>query len=264
MTKISVIITHHQTLELLDLCLKSIKKNIGDLEYEIIVVDSESQKKNQEFLKYEHPEIKLIAFKKNLGYSKIINAGLKEAKGEYILILNADIIILDGTISEMLKYIEKDKSIGIIGPQLLDFTNNIQISCFSTPSIGAILARRTFLGKTKWGKNALAKFTISDWGRNSVKEVNWVQGSAMLVRKKAFEKVGLWDERFFMYFEDADWCRRFWENGFKVVYLPNAKMVHYYHRSSKKWGAFLDVFLNKHARIHIISAIKYFWKYKKN
>ncbi len=264
MIKISVIITHYQTPELLDLCLKSVKENIGDLEYEIIVVDSESQRKNQEFLKYKYPEIKLIAFKKNLGYSKIINAGLKEARGEYILILNADIIVLDGAISEMLIYIEKDKKIGIIAPQLVDFTNNIQISCFSNPSPKAILARRTIFGKTKQGKKVLEKFTINDWDRNLIREVDWVQGSAMLVRKKAFEKVGLWDERFFMYFEDADWCRRFWENGFKVIYLPTAKMVNYYGRCSKKWGAFLDVFLNKHARIHIISAIKYFWKYRKS
>ena len=83
-----------------------------------------------------------------------------------------------------------------------------------------------------------------------------------MIRKKALEKVGLLDEEFFMYFEDADWCRRFWHNGYKVVYLPKAKMAHYYHRSSKKWGAFLDVFLNKYARTHIISALKYFWKYR--
>jgi len=67
--------------------------------------------------------------------------------------------------------------------------------------------------------------------------------------------------RFFMYFEDADWCRRFWKEGYKVIYLPSAKMAHYYHRASKKWGAVLDLFLNKYARTHIISAFKYFFKY---
>lgn len=261
MIKLSIIITHHNTPELLDLCVKSAKETINNLQYEIIVVDSQSGEKTEEFIREKHPEIKLIAFKKNLGYSKVVNAGIKEAVGEYILILNADIIILDSAVSEMIKFMEKNPAVGIVGPQLLDFNNNIQASCFSNPTPKAIFARRTFWGKTKWGKRALDKFLIGDWDRKSIKEVDWVQGSAMMVRKKAIEKVGLFDERFFMYFEDADWCRRFWQNSYKVVYLPNTKMAHYYQRSSKKLGIILDALLNKYTRTHIISAIKYFIKY---
>lgn len=261
MIKLSIIITHHNTPELLDLCVKSVKETINNLPYEIIVVDSESGEKTEELIREKYPEIKLIAFKKNLGYSKAVNAGIKEAVGGYILILNADIIILDSAVSEMIKFMEKNPAVGIVGPQLLDFNNNIQVSCFSNPTPKAIFARRTFWGKIKWGKEALDKFLISDWDRKSTKEVDWVQGSAMMVRKKAIEKVGLFDERFFMYFEDADWCRRFWQNGYKVVYLPSAKMAHYYQRSSKKLGIILDAFLNKYTQTHIISAIKYFIKY---
>lgn len=258
---LSIIITHHKTPELLDLCLKSIKDTVKNIKKEIIVVDSESKEEIEELLREKHPGVKYIPFKKNVGYSKLVNAGLRKVKGDYILILNADIIILEGSISGMLKYMKNHPRVGILAPQLLDFTNNVQISCFSEPSLGAILARRTFLGKLKWGKKVLNRFTISNWDRKSIKEVDWVQGSAMMIRKKAIKKVGPWDERFFMYFEDADWCRRFWQKGYKVVYLPSAKMAHYYHRTSKKWGGFLDVFLNKYTRIHLISAIKYFLKY---
>ena len=265
---LSIIITHHKTPEMLYLCIESIKQAIKNIDpastrggsstrggYEIIVVDSESQKEIKE------KGIQVISFKKNLGYSKIVNAGLKKARGEYILIINDDIILLKNAVSQMLKFMEKNPDVGVIGPQLIDFTNNIQISCFSKPSIEAIIARRTFLGKTKWGKKILNKFTIKDWDRKTARQVDWVQGSAIMVRKKAFQKVGLLDERFFMYFEDADWCQRFWQNGYKVIYLPSAKMAHYYHRASKKFNAVLDVFLNKYARTHIISALKYFWKY---
>jgi len=84
----------------------------------------------------------------------------------------------------------------------------------------------------------------------------------MMVRREAFEKVGFMDERYFMYLEDADWCRRFWENGYQVVFLPEAKMFHYYYRVSKKKGGFLDIFLSKYTRIHLISALKYFWKWR--
>ena len=261
MIKLSIIITNHRTPELLDLCLKSIKETIGDIKNEIIVVDSESKEETREFIQEKYPEIKIIPFEKNLGYSKIVNAGLKEVKGNYILILNADIVVLKGAISEMLKFMEKNSDIGILAPQLLDFSGNIQISCFANPTPGAILARRTFFGKIKKGGQILNHFLIREWDRKSVREVDWVQGSAMMVQKKAIEKVGLWDERFFMYFEDADWCRRFWQNGYKVVYYPKSKMAHYYHRSSKKWGGILDIFLNKYTRLHIISALKYFWKY---
>lgn len=253
---LSIIITHHRTRELLYLCLKSIKDTVENLDYEIIVVDSESKEE------IDWPGIKIFSFKKNLGYSKIVNTGLKKAKGKYILIINADIIVLDNAVSEMLKLMKKNPEVGIVAPQLLDFTNNIQISCFSRPSFGTILARRTFFGKTKWGREFLNRFVIKNWNRKTTKEVDWVQGSAIMLTKKALEKVGLLDERFFMYFEDADWCRRFWQNGYKVVYLPKAQMAHYYHRSSKKWGAVLDVLLNKYARTHIVSALKYFWKYK--
>lgn len=259
---LSIIITHHKTPELLDLCLSSIKKTAKNIRKELIVVDSEFEERTEGLIRERYPEVKFVPFKKNLGYSKIVNVGLKKAKGDYILILNADIIILEGSISRMLKYMKNHPGVGILAPQLLDFTNNVQISCFSKPSLGAILARRTFLGKLKWGKKVLNRFTISNWDRKSIKEVDWVQGSAMMVCKKAVKKVGPWDERFFIYFEDTDWCRRFWQKGYKVVYLPSAKFAHYYHRTSKKWGAFLDVFLNKYTRIHLISALKYFWKYR--
>jgi len=261
MIKLSVVITHHRTPELMGLCIKSIQDTIKDLNYEIIVVDGEAQEKNQEFIKSNYPNIRLISFKKNVGYSKMVNAGIKEAIGEYVLILNADIIVLENAILEMIKLLEQDAKIGIVGPQLLDFTNNIQISCFSNPTLKAVIARRTLWGKTRWSKNTLNKFIISDWDKKTKREVDWLQGSAMMFRKKTIEQIGPWDEKFFMYFEDADWCRRFWQNGFKVVYLPNAKMVHYYHRSSKKYGAMLDIIFNKYARTHLKSALLYFKKY---
>jgi GT2 family glycosyltransferase len=261
MIKLSIIITHYNTPELLDLCIKSIKDTVKNLKYEIIVVDVESKEKNREFINGKYPDIKLISFKRNIGYSKTVNAGIREAIGDYVLILNADIITLDNAVTEMIKFLDKHKEVGIIGPQLLDFTNNIQASCFANPDLKAIIARRTFLGRTRWGKRVLDEFTIGDWDRNSLRRVDWVQGSAMMMKREAIDKVGLWDERFFMYFEDADWCRRFWQNGFEVVYLPSAKMFHYYHRSSKKSGVIIDIILNKYTRMHILSALKYFKKY---
>lgn len=262
--ELSVIITHHNTVELLNLCLQSVEKTTAGLKREIFVVDSETKGITKEFLKEKYPEVKLIPFKKNSGYSKIVNAGLKKTTGKYILILNADIITEEKAIADMLEYMKEHPQVGILGPQLLDFTNNIQPSCFSFPGFGVILSRRTFLGKTKWGKKQIDKHFkyTKESGLGTTISVDCVQGSAMMINRDNMEKVGLFDERFFMYFEDVDWCRRFWQAGYKVVYFPQAKMAHYYHRSSKKLGVVLDLFFNKYARIHITSALKYFWKYR--
>ncbi|MBL7155391.1 MAG: glycosyltransferase family 2 protein [Candidatus Portnoybacteria bacterium] len=262
---ISIIITHHQTPILLKLCLKSIKENIGQLEHEIIVVDSQVEPINQDLIKEKFPSVRFISFSKNLGYAKIVNKGIESSQGEYLLILNADIIVLKDSINRLSEFIKNQPEVGLVAPQLLTFSNLIQSSCFRHPDfwgfMGFIAARRTFLGKLNWGKKKINQFLIKK-NLSSPQTVDWVQGSALLVQKRAIEKVGLLDERFFMYLEDADWCRRFWQNSYEVVYLPTAQMAHYYYRSSKKWGGFLDVFLNKYTRLHLISALKYFWKWR--
>lgn len=259
---LSIIITHHQTPVLLKLCLKSIEENIGDIEHEIILVDSQTEPETQELIKEKFPSVRFISFLKNVGYAKIVNKGIKSSRGEYLLILNADIIILKESINRLLKFIQNNPQVGMVGPQLLTFSNFVQNSCFRFPNIRAIIARRTFLGKLNWGQKKISQFLMKGENFSSPKTVDWLQGSAMLVRREAIKRVGLIDERFFMYLEDADWCRRFWQNNYEVVYCPMAQMSHYYYRTSKKWGGFLDIFLNKYTRLHLVSAIKYFWKWR--
>jgi len=264
---LTIIITHHQTPVLLKLCLKSIIENIEDIEYEIIIADSQTESVvkdliEEKIFKKEKDKIKLISFSKNVGYAKLVNVAIKSANGNNILILNADILILKGSIQKMIDFMKDNPQTGIIGPQLLTFSNKIQNSYFKFPTLGAILARRTFLGKLKWGKKKLNKFLMQEEDSIS-KKVDWVQGSAMFVRKEAINKVGLMDERYFMYLEDTDWCRRFWQNNYEVIYLSSAQMSHYYYRVSKKWNSFLDVLFNKYTRIHLMSAFKYFWKWRK-
>ena len=266
---LSIIITHHQTPILLKLCLKSINESLAKtrLKREILVVDSQAQSKEQKKLKERFPEIKFISFSNNVGYAKIVNAGLKQAQGDYILILNADIIVLDQAIEKMIKFIKANPQVGVVGPRLQTFTNEHQASCFRRPDffgfLGFMVARRTFVGKMKWGKKRVQQYLLNFNDLNlAYWPVDWLQGSAMLVSRSALEQVGLLDERYFMYFEDTDWCRRFWQQGYEVCYLPSAQMAHYYYRASRKWGGFLDIFLNKYTRLHIISAIKYFWKWR--
>lgn len=260
---LSIIITHYKTPILLKLCLQSVKENIAKIKFETIVVDSQTDGRTKELIGEElASQITLLSFKKNLGYARCVNAGLKKAKGEYILILNADILVGPGSISKMLAFIKENPQVGIVGPKLLGFNNKTQSSCFRYPSLSIVLARRTPLGKTNWGKKKLNHFLYQDLDLSVNQEVDWVQGSAIMTSKKAVSQVGLMDERFFYYLEDTDWCRRFWQNGYKVVYWPEVHMWHYHGRHSKKKNNFIfDALFNKYGWFHIINLFKFLWKW---
>ena len=267
---LSVIITHHQTPVLLKLCLKGIEQTLASkrIKREILVVDSQADRKAQQDIQELFPKVRFISFTEYVGYAKIVNAGLKQAQGDHILILNADIIVLQDAIEKMIAFIQQHPQVGIVGPKLLTFTNQTQESCFRRPDfwsfLAFIMARRTIFGKSVWGQKVLNQYLLKPYDLGIAHwPVDWLQGSAMMVNKQAFQQVGPLDERYFMYFEDADWCQRFWLRGFEVVYLPQAQMAHYYYRASRKWGGLLDIILNKYTRLHISSALKYFLKWRK-
>lgn len=260
---ISVIVTNYKTPDLLKLCLRSVKGAAVNLEHEIIVVDSQAQEETEEFFSADFPEAKYRPFKKNLGYARMVNKGLVEAKGDYLFILNADIILTVGSLKKIIDYLETHKEVGLLGPQLLSFDGSAQESCFRFYWPSTVLYRRTFLGRTRRGRLEISRFLMKDFDKKSIKEVDWLLGAALVTSRSALARVGPMDERFFLYFEDVDWCRRFWENGYKIVYFPEAKMHHYHGRISKKAGGMVDLFFNKYTWIHIVSAIKYFWKYRK-
>jgi len=263
---LSIIIVHYKNQELLKLCLKSIKNNLMDKSInpetpETIVIDSQAQAETEELISENFNWVKYFPFKQNIGYAAGVNQGLKTAQQKNILILNPDIIITPGSVEKMIAHLESNSAVGLLGPKLLNFNGQTQNSCFRFYKPATVIYRRTFLGKTFPGKRELAKFNLSDADKNSLIYPDWLMGSALLTTKKAVEKVGLMDERFKLYFEDVDWAKRFWENGYKVVYFPESFLLHYHIRRSKAGLGFLDVFLRKETRWHIQSAIKYFFKH---
>ncbi|MFA6436704.1 MAG: glycosyltransferase family 2 protein [Candidatus Paceibacterota bacterium] len=265
MTKpeLSIIITHYKTPHLLLSCLKSIKENLTTIQYEVFVCDSSANAGMAFLIKYHHPEIKHLAFRKNVGYAKLVNKGLKNAEGEFILILNADTVIdNEKSLLEMMKFLNENKKAGIVGPKLINIDDSIQKSYFREYTLGTVLARRTFWRKTHWGKSALEKFEFQKTGKNEPFEIDWIMGSAMMTKKEYVDKVGLMDERYFMYFEDVDWCHRFRNEGFKVYYLPKATIRHFHLKASDSKRGVLDIFTNKLTRTHIKSYLKYLWKWR--
>ena len=266
--RLSIIVNHYRTPEILKICLRSIKENLKEagFDWEIILTDVATIEKTSEMMENEFSEVIFIPNEENIGFGKSVNAAIKKARGDYFFIVNADIIIDEKeVIKKLLNFIEKNSDVGMVGPRLLNVNDTIQKSCFRFYTPLTVICRRTFLGKTFLGKKVLNNFLMNDVFKNKKItepiQVDWLMGSAMMVRKSDLEKVGIFDERFFMYFEDVDWSRRFWENNLKVIYFPQAVMYHYHFQSSKKSSLFNSL-LTKYARIHIKSAMKYFVKYR--
>ena len=259
--ELSIIITSYKNPDLTKVCIDSIRRNCSLGSYEIIVADSETGEKTKLMMREDYPEIKFFPFEKNMGFQELVRKGIAASVGEYVLILNADIIVKKNSIEQLLDFIKSHPEVGVAGPQLINFNETLQFSCFKFYTPLTILYRRTFLGKMGFARKHLDNFLMKDFDHKSIKEIDWLMGSALITSKKAIKKVGLMDSRFKMYMEDTDWCRRFWENGYKVIYFPFSRMYHYHGRGSAGKSVLKSLLSNRLTWVHIVSAIKYFLKY---
>jgi len=260
--ELSISVNSFKNPELLKLCLDSIKKNVLDVDHEIIVADSETDEDTEIMMREEYPEIKFFPHKKNVGFQNLLKKGIEASRGKYLFFLNGDILVTKNSIKKLLDFIKGNPKVGMVGPKLLNFNGTFQYSCFHFYEPITVFYRRTFLKNFGFAKKHLDWFLMKERDHGKLIEADWIMGSAMLTSRVAIQKVGLMDSRFFMYMEDVDWCRRFWEKGYKVVFYPFSEMYHYHGKASGKGSFFYSIFFNKLTWIHIFSAIKYFIKYK--
>ncbi len=257
---LSIIIVNYKNPALLRLCLKSLDRTLSpELEHEIFVVDISSETGTQNVVLEEFSKAKLLPFKDNIGYTKGVNEGIKASSGDYLLVLNPDIVPLTNSIESLLDYMKNNKDVGLAGPQLLNFDGTPQQSSFGFYNALSIIYRR--VGYLPFKKRVLKKFLMEGKDLSHTQEVDWLMGSALMARKEAVTKVGLMDEKFFLYFSDIDWARRFWENGYKVIYYPSAKIYHYHRRASKRNAWIIDAFANRQSQQHIKDGFRYLFKY---
>lgn len=259
---LSIIILNYKQKGLVKYCLKNLLSLDIPLSHEIIVVDNASADGTGEMIKNEFMGVKLIEAKTNQGFSAGNNLGINKAQGKYLLILNPDLTILSDAILKLYRFMEDHPEVGMSGPKILNPDASLQYTCSRFPDWRLPFYRRTFLSKTKTGQKWSEYYLMTDWDHQSNRPVDWLFGACLMVRKSALEKVGRLDERFFLYMEDLDWCRRFWEQGFEVWYVAGAKVIHYHQRLSAEVSILWSLF-SKTARIHLISWLKYFFKYWK-
>jgi len=254
---LSIIILNYKSEGLTRYCLKNIFASKPNLDYEVIVVDNASPE-GIEKLKTKFEQVKFIEVEENKGFSAGNNVGLKAAKGKYLLIINPDVVIVNGALEKLVSFMEENSQVGIAGPKLLNPDGTIQNSCLRFPARIMPFYRRTPLGKLKPGKKYLKKYLMLDFDHQTKRSVDWLFGACLIVRREALEKVGLMDEGYFLYIEDTDWCRRFWENNWQVIYIADVELVHYHHRESAKNPGIGGIF-SYATRVHI-KDFKYYLK----
>jgi GT2 family glycosyltransferase len=223
---ISVVIVNWNGRDLLLECLKSIEDDELDARLEIIVVDNGSTDGSVEAVEREFPAVKVIKNDENLGFSRANNIGIRHCSGRYISLVNSDVEVLPGCLESLMQLCDAHADIGLAGPKVLRPDGSAQVSCGKLPSFGgAFLDAALPLGAVR-----RSRFLIRLLGLRSefegLTDVQMLSGCFWFARREAVDEVGLLDERFFIYSEDSDWCKRFHESKWRIVFFPDAAAIH--------------------------------------
>ncbi|MCJ7646948.1 glycosyltransferase family 2 protein [bacterium] len=233
MVDLSVIIINYNVKQLLRECLYSIYSNTKRINLEVIIVDNNSTDGSVDMVKSEFPEVKLIENCQNLGFAKANNQALKENKGRYVLLLNPDTVVLPNALDKMIEFMEANSQAGALGCKLLYPDGSLQRSCRSFPTLTTAFFENLGLEKFFPKNKLIAKYRMGYWDYNDVREVDQPMGSALMIRREVIEHVGFLDERFYMFFEEVDWCFRIKKRGWKIYFMPSAEIIHYGSQSAR-------------------------------
>ncbi len=235
MTDIAVIIVNWNAREDLRRCLHALfDAPRPALDYEVWVVDNASTDNSMGMVQADFPEVHCIANPDNRGFSKANNQAIAATESRYVLLLNSDAFIHPGALDNLVAFADAHPKTGIIGPKVLNPDGTLQFSCRRWPTLGAGFFRNTLLGRFFPDNKFARDYLMGDFDHNSILPVDWVSGCAMLISRALIHKNGGLDERFYMYSEDVDICKRAWDAGYEVVYFPDAVVTHVIGRSSDK------------------------------
>ncbi|NUL81741.1 MAG: glycosyltransferase family 2 protein [Armatimonadetes bacterium] len=255
--KLTISIVSWNAPEHLAKCLETIRLQQTSFEVETIVVDNASSEGNAERVRRDFPWARLIVNAENLGFGAGHNKAIEAANGEFVFVLNPDTVLHDGALETLVQFAEEHPEAAIIGPKHLSPLGDLQYSCRTFPNPVAAMFRNTPLGRFFPNNRYTRDYLMTDWDHSSPREVDWVSGAAMLIRSDWLKAHGGFDERFFMYCEDVDICKRAWESGWKVLYCPLASLTHVI-------GASTDRAVNKMLIAFHASMYKYYKKHLVN
>jgi len=269
MTDLSIVIVSWNVRDLLRRCLQSIynpescrdeqalhaddRSGVGGrptvgLALQVIVVDNASSDGSAEMVRKDFPDVQLLVNQENRGFPAANNQGIAAADGRCVLLLNPDTEIVRDALQTLVTFADRHPDVGMVGPQLLNADGTVQSSRRRFPTLATLFLESTWLqlaiadpqspATVRWLtaplRRMLERYYVADRSPDAVQDVDWITGAAMLARREAIGDVGPMDEGFFMYSEELDWCRRFHQAGWRVVYLPTAQIIHYVGKSSEQ------------------------------
>ena len=199
---------------------------------EIIVVDNASTDGSVEMLHGEFPDVRLVRNSENLGFAKASNQGIQVSRGRYAILLNPDCVVHRGAFTQLVRFGDANPEVGIFGIRILNPDGTVFESCRRFPTLAAGIFRNAILARLFPKNPYIKEYLMADWDHSEVGEVDWVSGAALVARREMLDKIGMLDERFFMYCEDVDIAYRAKQAGWKVMYFPGATVVHLRARSS--------------------------------
>ncbi|MBA4319975.1 MAG: hypothetical protein C0412_16365, partial [Flavobacterium sp.] len=249
---LSIVIVNWKVRALLEKCLNSILENKDNLNLEIIVVDNDSNDGTSEMVMIEYDEVVMIALPRNIGFAAANNLALKQVKSDLVFLLNPDTEISPGFFSKVKEYMDNHPTVSIVGPKIVNPDGTLQLSVRRSPNlisqIFTLLKLQNILGSEKeldryvlksflplvlklrkvFSKNKVVPYYLAeDFDYQKEQKVEQIMGAAMIIRADVFKKIAYFDEGFFIWFEEVDFCRRAIKNGLEIRYFPGAYLIHY-------------------------------------
>jgi len=237
MVKISVVtvgMNHRKYLEALYHSLYIANK--PQVSFEAIYVDNCSKDDSVNFIKNNYPQVKIITNNKICGFGENNNRGVMASQGEYIAIINPDIVCQKDSIDVLYNYLVENPNVGIVAPQLLNPDLSIQYSVRSFMSLKMLFYRLLSKGNDLSCNTSVSDYLCKNLDFNKTQPVDWAMGAALMLSKHNYAKLGGFDQDYFLYVEDEDLSLRSWKSGMPVIYVPCAKMIHNHLRGSSKLG----------------------------
>lgn len=252
--RVDVVIVHYNTRALLRRCLEAVCAIDDGLLGRVVVVDNASADRAVEQTSVAFPDVELICNRRNLGFAAACNRGIAVAKSSYCLLLNPDALIEERSLMVLLDCMATRPDAGVVAPRLVNPDGSLQWSCRRYPTVPALVARGARLGALLRGP--VDNYLMRDWDHREMRTVDWAVGACLLLRRAALDEVGPLDERFFLYCEDTDLCRRMQLAGWKVYYEPAATVAHVHRRESAK------LIPNRTHIFHLWSLLRLFRKHR--
>lgn len=248
--KLSVIIPSYNTCALTLECLSKVFAAFLKVPIEAIVIDNNSEDNSVAEIKKDFPQVRLIINEKNRGFAAAVNQGIKIARGEYLLLLNTDAFVHQN-LNKIITFLDRHPDVGVTSPRLTLRNGSINANFGNYPSLVTEFLDLTLLYKIlPWGRVVMPNL----WTRKKfyqTRRVKWLSGTCLFIRRSVLEKIGLFDENYFMYLEDIDFCKRAREAGFQIIFWGKDEIIHHHHGSSR--GSLAPW-------LYLRNSLLYFWK----